>query len=417
MNGSWKEKIFSVWPLDGKRQVVSFLGVNFVTKRRNAVLRSTFPDADKLPISPNKIVFRCENNNYRCNPKYIAEEIIKRQLQWKLVWIVDQNIQRYKDDFPASIHIVGMGSDEALSECSTARVIVDNVWRIFLLNRGVKKRPGQVYMQTWRGSYGGKKFGLARHSCSLEYFEAGMRDISQVDYFISNSCWETELYKKTFRCNDGKILELGHPRNDILFRREEYGGTRDKVFQKSGIPEHKKLLLYAPTRNDERTPKAYNLAVARVLNACSEKWGGEWMCAARMTFRGDVRHYLPKNENIIFVRNYADVQELLVAADVCVSDYSSCIFDFLHTGKPAFIFAPDRREYERSRGLYYPLSETPFSVAENNEQLVNNILNFRSDQYLKRTQSFLRSKGSIEDGHAAERVVNFLQTIMECKPE
>lgn len=230
-----------------------------------------------------------------------------------------------------------------------------------------------------------------------------------MDYFIANSEWEANLYKQIFRTSSPKILKLGHPRNDVFFKKNIHSDICAKIKKKYRIPKEKKILLYAPTRNDERPPKAYGLDVTRILATCSEKWGGEWVCIARLTTKGAIWHYLPETPDIIFAHHHADFQELLVAADVCISDYSSCIFDYLHTRKPAFIFATDYASYMQKRGLYYPLSMTPFLIARNNTELAENIRKYDPIIYNNKVEQFLLGKGSIEDGFAAKRTVDFLE--------
>ena len=105
------------------------------------------------------------------------------------------------------------------------------------------------------------------------------------------------------------------------------------------------------------------------------------------------------------------MQELIAAADVGITDYSSWIFDFMLKGAPAFIYARDIKQYINSRGFYYPLSETPFSIAENDEALSRNIMDFDEAEYAKAVEKFLDGKQCYEDGHAAERIVDF---ICEC---
>ena len=109
------------------------------------------------------------------------------------------------------------------------------------------------------------------------------------------------------------------------------------------------------------------------------------------------------------------MQELLVAADALITDYSSCIYDFLLTRRPGFIYAPDRKKYEAGRGLCYPLSETPFPVAETNEQLIQAIRSFDEVAYRTRVEEFLRGKGSIDDGRASARVADLIESILEGK--
>ncbi len=405
--------IFFKKNVDARDFIVYILGTKFVLRRRNVRIykpQDEIATIRSLPINREKILFRSDRNNYSCNTKYIAEEILRRNLPWELVWIVDKNILHFKDDFPAGIRLEMIGTDEALHDSMTARILIDNTYRRYLLNHDLQKKTGQVYIQTWRGSYGIKKFGLGRNNFNVDTWNSVLEDIKQMDYFISHSTWESNFYRRTFRAK--KILELGHPRNDIFFRKD-VDTIRRKVCEKLDIPTNKRLVLYAPTRNDNRPRKVFNMDYSAVLAALKNKFGGEWVMAARMTPLANRERFITDDLGIINVSNYADIQELLVTADVCISDYSSCIFDYLHTGRPAFIYASDHASFERSRGLYYPLAQTPFQIAENNEQMLNNIRSFNSEVYSRKISPFLKEKGSMEDGCAAKRVVDLLQKLIK----
>ncbi len=92
--------------------------------------------------------------------------------------------------------------------------------------------------------------------------------------------------------------------------------------------------------------------------------------------REKAREIVPKTEKIVDVSLYPDIQELMVVADALITDYSSAVFDFILTYKPGFIYAINEQRYDIERGLYYPLTATPFTVARNNEELERNIINF-----------------------------------------
>lgn len=107
------------------------------------------------------------------------------------------------------------------------------------------------------------------------------------------------------------------------------------------------------------------------------------------------------------------MQELLAITDVAITDYSSWIYDFVLLRKPGFIFATDIEEYNNERGFYYPLESTPFPVATNNIQLVENIRRFDNVKYQHDIDLFLKEKGCIEDGEASRRVVELLSGILD----
>ena len=118
----------------------------------------------------------------------------------------------------------------------------------------------------------------------------------------------------------------------------------------------------------------------------------------------------------IDVSSYPDIQEIMAESDALITDYSSCIYDFVLSKKPGFIYAPDRETYESKRGLYYSLSETPFPIAENMDDFVREIEDFNNDVYQEKVTEFLKGKECREDGHASEKIAEVIMKVMEEKP-
>ena len=63
------------------------------------------------------------------------------------------------------------------------------------------------------------------------------------------------------------------------------------------------------------------------------------------------------------------MQELLAAADMLITDYSSCIWDYSFLYRPCFLYTPDLREYLAKTGFYVDIHEWPFPICENMEDL------------------------------------------------
>jgi CDP-glycerol glycerophosphotransferase len=157
----------------------------------------------------------------------------------------------------------------------------------------------------------------------------------------------------------------------------------------------------------------FSLDVEKTVQAISKKFNDDWVVIIRLHpwLLNYKDKFTPKGSNIIDATSYSDMQELLVASDILITDYSSCVYDFMLQYKPAFIFATDIKKYDNTRGLYYPLSSTPFPVAETNDELVEKIENFDYESYKENVAEFLKGKGCIEDGHASERVVELIKSI------
>lgn len=365
-------------------------------------------------IQDNKIVFdNYMGKGYGCNPKYVTEELLKRNCELDIVWTV-KDAKEQESAFPKGVRLVEYGSPEAYMEYATAKVWIGNYHLVAYLNKGLMKKPEQRYIQMWHGSFGIKKI---ENACSLltqdkNWTYLAKKNSEYTDYWISNSGFETEVYKSSFWEVD-KVLEYGHPRNDLFFHQEDMQKSSKKVCEYFNIAG-KKIALYVPTYRDESMESSIYPDYDKVLENLKTRFSGEWVLLIRMHPRmiEYASKLIPNQDNIMDATKYPDIQELLAAADVVFTDYSSSIFDFMLTKKPGFLFVPDADAYDNSRGLYYPLSETPFPIAKSDEELQKNILCFDETEYVRKTEQFLLEKKSKEDGQAAGYVADLIEKIV-----
>ena len=109
--------------------------------------------------------------------------------------------------------------------------------------------------------------------------------------------------------------------------------------------------------------------------------------------------------NTVDVSKYPDMQELLLISDILITDYSSCAWDFAQTGRPVFLFATDLEYYVSDRGLYYPLHELPYPLAESNDELMSIIDNFDEEKYGEQLKSYFKRVGNYETGNACSTLL------------
>ena len=102
------------------------------------------------------------------------------------------------------------------------------------------------------------------------------------------------------------------------------------------------------------------------------------------------------------------MQELLVASDVIISDYSGCAFDFPMIGKPGFLYAEDYEEMKRTKDYYFDLKDLPFTLALSNEELMKQIESFDEEDYQRKCQDFRDMLGFYDDGHASEAIADLI---------
>lgn len=367
-------------------------------------------------IQPNKIVFMTYSNSYTCNPKYIHHKILEKGLSYDMVWICNKGAKNIEKNFPSSLRVVRRGTYEAYKEIASARIWIDN--SINFLWEPIIKKKNQIYIETWHGSLGLKKVGKDDIK-DAKWIKASQKCDLYTDFCISNSDFESFVYRET-HWNKTRILMLGHARNDILFNKDKtiYKEIRSKVYEYFGLEENDKIVLYAPTFRDSGTTDVYNIDFEKLRASLKEKYGGTWKILMRHHFHNRKKKIdgiddIDQKEYVIDATRYIDMQELLCVADIGISDYSSWLCDFVLTGKPAFIYAVDIDEYDTERGLYYPLETTPFPIAINNEELIDNILHFDQKEYEKKAHMFVKEKGCIDDGNASERIVRVIQKLMK----
>ena len=408
------EYIFSMTN-SGTDKLIVFLGIPIRIDRSRYYKKF----CAQMPIEENKIVIDNFNGgSYGCNPKYITEELLKRNKNYDIVWLVKSvKNETQKGYFPQGIRLVGYGTKQALKELASAKLWIDNQRKNYFIKKGLTKKEGQYFIQTWHGSLGIKKLDADVEAFTNEYkqewVDRAKFDSSMWDYLLTNSDFENNIFRRALWFNN-EIKQFGHPRNDIFFK--DYTEIKNKVHQFFGIPNYKKILLYVPSFRDDGDIECYKLDYNKILKSLEKKFGSEWVCISRLHPRAkkfDSEIIPEDNPNIIDGTFYPDIQELLVSSDSAISDYSSCIFDFMMSRKPGFIFATDIEKFNTDRGFYYPLETTPFPISRNNEQMIEKIENFDIEKYKKDIEEFIKNKGCTEDGHASERTADLIEEIME----
>lgn len=358
-------------------------------------------------IDNNKIVCcNTQGKNYGDNPKYIIDLLRKEYPgKYDIVWLLRKE---FTGELPEGIRRVDFGGWKMIKELATAKLWIDSNTKPY----GTRRKKTQTYIQTWHGSYGVKKLYYDREE-TMTYIDKKNVDCnSKIEtLFTSNSRAYSEIFKRSMKYN-GEILECGSPRNDLFF--DETNEISKQVKAYFGISEDTHLLLYAPTFREDFAIDALNLDYDKVLKALENKFGGEWKALVRLHPQNMklADSFIEYNENVINASKYSVMQELLVTCDLLITDYSSCMLDFVTTGKICFLFATDIEKYHADRGFYYDLYELPFPIAADNDELVNVIACFDEDNYKKNLDDLFDSVGLMENGTACKQVVEYINKKM-----
>lgn len=370
----------------------------------DVLIDSFYKTLHKSPIVKNKLFFMNYNGcGYGCNPKYIAEYLRKEYgaNNLDIVWGVDDN--RY--DIPDDIRTVQIGTYQYYSEIATSRIWVDNVRKQI----DIRKREGQFYIQTWHGAAPMKKVeGDILDKVPQSHINASKRDSEMADLFLSGSRFYTNLYRRAF-WYDGEILEVGLPRQDIFWNTDY---AKEKVKKYFHMDDSRWIVLYAPTFRDDLNADAYDLDILAVIEAIEKKFACQCvMCVSRHPNNKYIQYNF-ETQNYIDVSGYDDFEEVLAAADILITDFSGCAYDFSLTGNPVFLYQKDYQKMVTQRDFYVSMEDVPYPKARTNEELIKMISNYEQTAYSKNLKEYMGRFGNFDDGNASKRVCERIMGIL-----
>lgn len=370
-----------------------------------------------LPINKNIIIFESNmGRNYTGNPKAIYEEMVKQGLDKKY------RCYFFLDNIATEIP----GSAIKLKRTRTRYFLIMGIAGVWVTDSRMpnylKKRKGVQYIQTWHGTPL-KKLALDMDSVNMagetnidKYKRSFFINTRTWDYLLSQNHYSTEIFRRAFAF-DKNMLEIGYPRNDVLF----YGNHNEyisKLKKQMGLPENKKIILYAPTwRDNEYYAKgAYKFNTPMDFAMMKEELGDEYVCVVKY-------HYLVKDNidwstygGFVYEFNMCeDISTLYLVADILITDYSSVMFDYSLLKRPMFFYTYDLEEYKNNlRGFYFDfLEEAPGPIVGTTEELTAAIKNYDSSMYQDKYNNFYNKYNHADDGKASAKVVEVIEKIIK----
>ncbi|MER7579364.1 CDP-glycerol glycerophosphotransferase family protein [Kitasatospora sp. NPDC097691] len=376
------------------------------TQRRQRAER--YPAARRAPLREAVLYDVFGGRGYADSPRAVHAELVRRSVPLAHLWAVDDA----QAAVPAGVTPVRVWSPEWYRALATCRYLVGNTHFPDFLER----RPGQVVVQTWHGSllkriaHDVENPWLADHG----YLAALDRETPQWSLLLSPSPFATPILRRAFRYG-GEVLESGYPRNDVLARPD--ARTAAAVRRRLGVPDGKRIVLYAPTwREDQRRGDGdgFRLDLRLDLDHARRLLGRDHVLLVRP--HAHVREPLPgAGDGFRYdCGDYPDPQELLLVADVLVTDYSSIMFDFAITGRPMYFFTYDLEHYRDTlRGFYFDFEpNAPGPLVPTSAELLGALRELADNGgglppgYAERYRRFQAEHCALDDGGAARRVVD-----------
>jgi CDP-glycerol glycerophosphotransferase len=377
---------------------------------RRQVLRLYYRVQARLPLDENLAVYTAYwGRGYACNPAAIYEKARELAPGVRGVWLVNRAAAA---TVPPGVPYAIAGTREYYRAVARAKFHVNNVnfldWTI--------KRPGSVHLQTHHGTPL-KVVGMDHHRYPIG--ARGM-DLDKLlsrcdrwDFSISTSPFNTEVWQRAYPCQH-ETLEVGYPRNDRLCLATEPDAVAARAAL--GLPPDETVVLFAPTHREYQETSEPLIDAGELADALGPD--------VRVLTRA---HYFyadfpaDSHPRVVDVSAYPRVEDLYLAADALITDYSSMMFDYAHLDRPIAIFAPDWDTYRRTRGVTFDLmAQPPGLVATTFGELVDA---FRGGGVwgpaATAARAAFRDRFCVHrDGRSSERVVRrvFLGEPLELEP-
>ncbi|MEN0129212.1 MAG: CDP-glycerol glycerophosphotransferase family protein [Brevundimonas sp.] len=378
-------------------------------RRRPAYFRSMRALAwvgRRLPRT-DVVLFECDRGaHYGDAPRYLYERLAAREHGLQLVW-ADNTTTRFTDPRARKVR---RHSPSYWWIASRARYWVNNQ----NFPAPMRKAAGTQFLMTWHGT------PLKRMQHDVEqmigrddgYHKRAARLTSYWTVLLSASAYATRAFRSAFQFT-GDVLEVGYPRNDVF----SWPGADERaarVRARLGLADdQRQLILYAPTfRDDERRGVHWKQRLEIDIDGLEAALSDRYVLVVR--FHQLVRDALPArfrgSDFVVDASDYPDVQELMLASDVLVTDYSSLFFDFAALGRPMVFFAYDLPKYrDELRGFYLDYdTQVPGPIAETNAELIATLdaLEDRWPPYEHKLAEFRQTYGPLDDGGASDRVLD-----------
>lgn len=272
-------------------------------------------------------------------------------------------------------------------------------------------RKGTKIYQLWHACGAFKKFGMSTAELifgdnrkSLEKYP-NYGNLSYVTVSSPEVIW---AYEEAMNLKDTKtqVVATGVSRTDVFYDQHFIEQSKAAVYSVCPAAENKKIILYAPTFRG-RVAKAESPDCLDIP-AMKRALGDEYVLLIKHHPFVKQPPVVPEDcaDFAMDVTKSLEIDQLLCASDVCVSDYSSLIFEYSLFERPMIFFAYDLDDYFDWRGFYYNYDElTPGPVVQETEEIIDYIrhLDARFDQ--AQVHAFKEKFMSSCDGHATDRIM------------
>ena len=371
----------------------------------------SYPTYLRQPLQEQVLVDAYGAGRYGDDARAVHDELVSRGTGLDVVWAV-QDGQAVP---PAGARLVPRHGREWYEALARSRFVVTSD---LLGVPDLAARPGQRVLQTWHGvpvtavglddEHAGTRLGRG-------WQDRVRREAARWDVLLSAGPRGSEVLQRAFGVQ-GSVTEVGLPRHDLLAdpdRVDERQARAAEVREELGLADGRRVVLYAPTYRPEQQvgPDRYRLDLLLDADQLAKELGDDHVLLVRPHPKVVDSVPTADGRSVVDASWHADGRDLLLAADVLVTDYSSVLVDFALTGRPMVFFAPDLEHHrDHLRRLYLDEKALPGAVLTDEGDLADAVRAAADEagSYAAAYQDLVSSHVTRADGRAAARAVDAL---------
>lgn len=303
--------------------------------------------------------------------------------------------------------------EKMLEDIATARYVFVNEASDII--SCVDLRPETVITQLWHGCGAFKRFGMSTadkifgFNAKEQKKHPFYKNYSYVTVSSPEVIW---AYAEAMDLEDRKdiIRPVGVSRTDVFYKQDVFDQAFANLYEKFPAAKGKKIILFAPTFRgrvaNAQTPDCFDLKLF------AEHFKEEYVVVFKHHPLVKVLPEIPEEYDGTFAYDATKtmtIEDLLCVSDICISDYSSLIFEYSLLERPMLFYAYDLEDYFDWRGFYYDYDElTPGPICKTNEEMIDYIENIDTRFNRQEVIDFKNKFMSACDGHATERIINMV---------
>lgn len=382
----------------------------------------------RVPREPDLVLFVAFNGrSYAGSPRAVYEHLLQdpRRQQLRFVWALrdpEGATQRFEALRDPRTTVVAYGTVEYFRTYQRARVWVAST----TVPDYATPAKDQCYVQTWHGTPF-KRLGadIAPDLVGAKVARFATRyrhDGAKMSALLSSSAFTTRAFASAFSLDRTRrehiVVPTGNPRNDVLARAgvadyDDQAATQRAARERTGLPQGKRVVLYAPTWRDDRksADSTYRFTPELDFHALQQALGSDTVIAFRAHYLVvDNFDFAAYDGFVVDVSGVDEVNDLYLAADVLMTDYSSVFFDYALLRRPIVFFMPDLERYSTElRGFYLDVQELPGPVLLTTQEVIAALADPRVEPG---RETFLERFATFDDGAASLRVVERVLPVM-----